>query len=378
MLKLPPLSLYVHIPWCVRKCPYCDFNSHQAGTEIPEQAYVRKLVADLRADQHWAQGRKLHSIFIGGGTPSLFSGAAIGEILNAAEQIIGFEQDIEITLEANPGTFEQQKFTDFFSAGVNRLSIGIQSFDNNHLEQLGRIHDGGQALTAIATARAAGFDNFNIDLMHGLPNQSLSEAKTDIQLAIDNGAQHISWYQLTIEPNTEFYSRPPILPNDDRLADIQQEGMSLLEENSFGQYEVSAFALCDKASRHNINYWQFGDYLGIGAGAHGKITLPEQSMVIRTSKARQPDKYLARQDSVIAQNNAIEPNQMALEFMMNGLRLKQGVPVDYLAQRTGLDPSSIQAQILDLQIQGLMVSRDDKYSTTDLGYRFLNKVLESF
>lgn len=378
MLKLPPLSLYIHIPWCVRKCPYCDFNSHQAGREIPEQAYVRKLIADLRADQHWAQGRKLHSIFFGGGTPSLFSAAAIGEILNAAEQIIGFEQDIEITLEANPGTFEQQKFVGFFSAGVNRLSIGIQSFNSSHLEQLGRIHDGDQALKAIATARTAGFDNFNIDLMHGLPNQSLPEAKADIQLALDNGAQHISWYQLTIEPNTEFYSRPPILPNDDRLADIQQAGMWLLEAKGFQQYEVSAFSLNGQTSRHNINYWQFGDYLGIGAGAHGKVTLPEQGMVIRTSKARQPDKYLTRQDSVIAQNNAIEADQMALEFMMNGLRLKQGVAVDYFIQRSGLEPSSIQAQISNLRSQGLMVDRDDKYITTELGYRFLNRVLESF
>lgn len=362
----------------MRKCPYCDFNSHQAGREIPEQAYVRKLIADLRADQHWAQGRKLHSIFFGGGTPSLFSAAAIGEILNAAEQIIGFEQDIEITLEANPGTFEQQKFVGFFSAGVNRLSIGIQSFNSSHLEQLGRIHDGDQALKAIATARTAGFDNFNIDLMHGLPNQSLPEAKADIQLALDNGAQHISWYQLTIEPNTEFYSRPPILPNDDRLADIQQAGMWLLEAKGFQQYEVSAFSLNGQTSRHNINYWQFGDYLGIGAGAHGKVTLPEQGMVIRTSKARQPDKYLTRQDSVIAQNNAIEADQMALEFMMNGLRLKQGVAVDYFIQRSGLEPSSIQAQISNLRSQGLMVDRDDKYITTELGYRFLNRVLESF
>ena len=378
MLQLPPLSLYVHIPWCVRKCPYCDFNSHQAGDHIPEQAYVHKLIADLRADQHWGQGRKLHSIFFGGGTPSLFSGAAIGDILNAAEQIIGFEQDIEITLEANPGTFEQQKFADFISAGVNRLSIGIQSFDNNHLQHLGRIHDGGQALKAIATAKSAGFDNVNIDLMHGLPQQSLQQAKTDIELAIDHGAQHISWYQLTIEPNTEFYSKPPSLPNDDRLADIQQAGMELLEANDFKQYEVSAYARNGQTSRHNINYWQFGDYLGIGAGAHGKITLPQQNMVIRTSKTRQPDNYLARQESVIAQHNAIELDQMAVEFMMNGLRLKNGVPTELLAQRTGLDPSGIAPQVAELQSQKLMVSGEQSYCTTDLGYRFLNKVLESF
>ena len=378
MLQLPPLSLYIHIPWCVRKCPYCDFNSHQAGSEIPEQAYVRKLIADLRADWHWAQGRKLHSIFFGGGTPSLFSGAAIGEILNAAEQIIGFEQDIEITLEANPGTFEQQKFADFYGAGVNRLSIGVQSFDNSHLERLGRIHDGDQALKAIATARVAGFNNFNIDLMHGLPNQSLDEAVTDIQLAMDNGAQHISWYQLTIEPNTEFYSRPPALPNDDRLADIQQAGMSQLQDKNFDQYEVSAFALNSQTSRHNINYWQFGDYMGIGAGAHGKVTLPEQGCVIRTNKTRQPDKYLAREGSVIAQNKVIAADEIALEFMMNGLRLKQGVLAEYFSPRTGLDVSNMEAQIKDLQRKGLMAIGTERYVTTKLGYQFLNTVLQGF
>ncbi|MDG1311501.1 MAG: radical SAM family heme chaperone HemW [Porticoccaceae bacterium] len=378
MLQLPPLSLYIHIPWCARKCPYCDFNSHQAGSEIPEQAYVRKLIADLRADRHWAQGRKLHSIFFGGGTPSLFSGAAIGEILNAAEQIIGFEQDIEITLEANPGTFEQQKFADFYGAGVNRLSIGVQSFDNSHLERLGRIHNGDQALKAIATARVAGFNNFNIDLMHGLPNQSLDEAVTDIQLAMDNGAQHISWYQLTIEPNTEFYSRPPALPNDDRLAEIQQAGMSQLQDKNFDQYEVSAFALNSQTSRHNINYWQFGDYMGIGAGAHGKVTLPEQGCVIRTNKTRQPDKYLAREGSVIAQNKVIAADEIALEFMMNGLRLKQGVLAEYFSPRTGLDVSNMEAQIKDLQRKGLMAIGTERYVTTKLGYQFLNTVLQGF
>ena len=378
MLKLPPLSLYIHIPWCVRKCPYCDFNSHQAGREIPEQAYVRKLIADLRADQHWAQGRKLHSIFFGGGTPSLFSAAAIGEILNAAEQIIGFEQDIEITLEANPGTFEQQKFVGFFSAGVNRLSIGIQSFNNSHLEQLGRIHDGDQALKAIATARTAGFDNFNIDLMHGLPNQSLPEAKTDIQLALDNGAQHISWYQLTIEPNTEFYSRPPLLPSDDHLADIQNIGSQKLQHACFSQYEVSAFALDGQRSKHNMNYWQFGDYLGIGAGAHGKVTLPELNQVLRSSKTRQPDHYLARTESAVAQQQSIAHEQMALEFMMNGLRLRDGIPIMYFPHRTGLPTSAVQTQVEELQRSGLMATDVDNYRATDLGYQFLNTLLQKF
>lgn len=378
MLQLPPLSLYVHIPWCVRKCPYCDFNSHQAAEEIPERAYVDALIDDLKADLSWVQGRKLHSIFFGGGTPSLFSGRAIGEILTAVEHQIGFEEDIEITLEANPGTFEQHKFSNFRSAGINRLSIGIQSFSSHHLERLGRIHDGSQALQAIATARAAGFSNFNIDLMHGLPDQTIDEAAADIKLAIDNGAQHISWYQLTIEPNTEFYSRPPPLPNDDRLADIQQAGMNLLHGNDFAQYEVSAFALSSQTSKHNINYWQFGDYLGIGAGAHGKITLPESGVVMRSSKTRQPDKYLARIDSFMAQNRAIAADEMALEFMMNGLRLVDGVPVEYFSPRTGLVLSSIETQISDLQRKGLIETDDSRYRTTKLGYQFLNTVLQQF
>ena len=378
MLQLPPLSLYVHIPWCVRKCPYCDFNSHEAGQTIPEQDYVRALIEDLKADLAWVQGRKLHSIFFGGGTPSLFSGQAIGDILKAAEKLIGFETDIEITLEANPGTFEQQKFSDFYSAGVNRLSIGIQSFNNQHLQRLGRIHDGEQAIKAIATAQLAGFNNFNIDLMHGLPEQSLEQAQADIQQAIDSGAQHISWYQLTIEPNTAFYSKPPPLPNDDRLADIQQGGMNLLHEHQFGQYEVSAFALHGQTSRHNINYWEFGDYLGIGAGAHGKITLPEQDSVIRTSKTRQPDHYLAREGSLLVQNSAISRDEMALEFMMNGLRLKNGVATEYFIPRTGLDMLSVATQVADLQRKGLMEPDSDRYNTTHLGYQFLNTVLQSF
>ena len=282
--SLPPLSLYVHIPWCVRKCPYCDFNSHAAGPEIPEQAYIQRLIADLQQDQPWAQGRKLTSIFFGGGTPSLFSAAGIGQIVSAAEKIIGFNEDIEITLEANPGTFEQEKFSGFRSAGINRLSIGIQSFNDAHLTKLGRIHSGNQALSAIDTARTAGFENFNLDLMHGLSGQSLAEASADIQQAIDLGAKHISWYQLTIEPNTEFYSRPPQLPEDDILADIQQMGMALLDEHGFGQYEVSAFAQPGQRSEHNINYWQFGDYLGIGAGAHGKITCPISSRLFAAIK----------------------------------------------------------------------------------------------
>lgn len=378
MIHLPPLSLYVHIPWCVKKCPYCDFNSHVAKDNIPEQEYVAALIEDLKADLHWVQGRKLRSIFIGGGTPSLFSGPAIEAILVAAEQLIGFQSDIEITLEANPGTFEQNKFADFHSAGINRLSIGVQSFDDSHLNRLGRIHDGSQALRAIATARSVGFDNFNIDLMHGLPDQTISQAEADITIAMDAGAVHISWYQLTIEPNTEFFSRPPMLPVDDRLADIQQAGMAILRENEFDQYEVSAFALNGKKAAHNINYWQFGDYLGIGAGAHGKVSLPKQQQVLRTAKTRQPDHYLGRLGNALTNSKAIDPDEMTLEFMMNGLRLRQGVPIDYFMTRTGVDPKSIQKAIDQLQSQGLLEPNSDRYRTTPLGYQFLNTVLQSF
>ena len=275
--SLPPLSLYVHIPWCVRKCPYCDFNSHAAGPEIPEQAYIQRLISDLEQDLPLAQGRKLTSIFFGGGTPSLFSAEGIGRIITAAEERVGFEEEIEITLEANPGTVEQAKFSGFRSAGINRLSIGIQSFNDSHLSKLGRIHSGEQALAAVGTARRAGFENFNLDLMHGLSGQTLDEARRDIQLATDQGANHISWYQLTIEPNTEFYSRPPRLPEEEVLADIQQMGMELLQDRGYSQYEVSAYARNGESSRHNLNYWQFGDYLGIGAGAHGKISQSRNS-----------------------------------------------------------------------------------------------------
>jgi putative oxygen-independent coproporphyrinogen III oxidase len=376
--SLPPLSLYVHIPWCVRKCPYCDFNSHAAGPKIPEQAYIQRLIADLQQDHPLAQGRKLHSIFFGGGTPSLFSAAGIGEIVSAAEKIIGFDEAIEITLEANPGTFEQEKFSGFRHAGINRLSIGIQSFNDTHLTKLGRIHSGEQAMAAINTARQAGFENFNLDLMHGLSGQSLAEARADIQQAVDLGAKHISWYQLTIEPNTEFYSRPPQLPEDDILADIQQMGMALLDQHGFAQYEVSAFAQPGRRSKHNINYWQFGDYLGIGAGAHGKITLQQKQQIIRSSKTRQPNHYLTRDLQMLGQQKPIPKQELAMEFMMNGLRLREGVLTDYFSLRTGLAYSSIEQQVIKLQSQGLLEMDSQQFRATPLGYQFLNSLLQGF
>ena len=269
---LPPLALYVHIPWCVRKCPYCDFNSHAAGPNLPEDEYVAALLADLDQDLAQAQGRELTSIFFGGGTPSLFSASALGRILEGVERRIGFAGDIEITLEANPGTFEQAKFSAYRRLGINRLSIGVQSFQSAQLKALGRIHDGDEAIRAADMARAAGFDNFNLDLMHGLPGQDVAAALDDLRTAIAQAPTHLSWYQLTMEPNTVFWNQPPELPEDDTLWDIQEAGQALLAEHGFVQYETSAYARDNQRARHNLNYWTFGDFLGIGAGAHAKLS----------------------------------------------------------------------------------------------------------
>lgn len=378
MLELPPLSLYVHIPWCEKKCPYCDFNSHQGGEKIPEQDYLEALLKDLKNDLHWVKNRKLHSIFFGGGTPSLFSAQSIEKIISAAEKQIGFEADIEITLEANPGSAEQQKFADFYAAGVNRLSIGVQSFNDQHLKSLGRIHDAEDAKKAIDMAQKSGFERFNIDLMHGLPEQTRAEAMADLEIAIHTGANHISWYQLTIEPNTHFFSKPPILPVEDQLADIQDLGMQQLSRAGFSQYEVSAFAKTGEACKHNVNYWQFGDYLGIGAGAHGKLTLPENTEIIRTSKTRQPEHFMRREETAIASQKPIHRDQLSLEFMMNALRLTQGVNKALFSQRTGLDMSVIEPIICQLQQDGLLDPQPKNFRTTALGMRFLDTILQRF
>ena len=378
MLKLPPLSLYIHIPWCVKKCPYCDFNSHESADKIPENDYLQALFRDLKNDLPWAQNRKIHSIFFGGGTPSLFSASAIEKFIQQAEALIGFEDDIEITLEANPGTAEQQKFADFNSAGVNRLSIGVQSFNNDHLSALGRIHDGDNALRAIEMAQNCGFKRFNIDLMHGLPNQTRVQAINDLETAINTGASHISWYQLTIEPNTAFYSKPPILPVEDQLADIQDLGQQTLSKAGFKQYEISAFARNNQQCKHNLNYWQFGDYLGIGAGAHGKITLPDQNSIIRTAKTRLPKHYLSHTGSALSSNKPIAKDQLALEFMMNGLRLTSGVNKSLLNHRAGLLADEILPITEQLKQEGFLKPHPSAYCTTDLGARFLDTILQRF
>ncbi len=377
-LSLPPLSLYLHIPWCVRKCPYCDFNSHKAGNSLPELDYVTAVKQDLQQSLKWVQGRRLESIFIGGGTPSLFSAHAIAELLDEAEHRIGFVDEIEITMEANPGTFEQDKFTGFRAAGVNRLSIGIQSFSDLHLQQLGRIHGGDDARNAVATARRAGFENINLDLMHGLPQQTPIDAAQDLQIALELSPEHLSWYQLTIEPNTEFYSRPPKLPVDDQLADIQDAGEALLTSAGFTHYEVSAYAQASKWARHNLNYWQYGDYLGLGAGAHGKITLPQEGRIIRPQKTRLPDHYLDNQRVFTAAEREIESKDMALEFMMNALRLVEGVTSGLFEQRSGLEWRDIDAVVHQLQQRKLLLNDTQRLATTRLGQRYLNEVLSAF
>lgn len=406
-LELPPLSLYVHIPWCVSKCPYCDFNSHglvdQAvrhtgatggnhaaeviassgsleGHEpgFPETEYVEALVRDLSGDLAYVQGRKLHSIFFGGGTPSLFAPGSIGAILEAAEQFIGFGDDIEITLEANPGTVDSAHFRGYREVGINRLSVGIQSFNDAQLTRLGRIHTGEQARRAVLLAREAGFDNVNLDLMHGLPGQTLAEAETDLARALALQPAHLSWYQLTIEPNTTFFHRPPLLPRDQVLLDIQNYGHALLGEEGFEQYEISAYASGGRESRHNTNYWQFGDYLGIGAGAHGKITLLESSTIVRTRKTRRPEGYLARQGSYLADTQRVEAEDVILEFMMNALRLNRGVPKHYFAERTGLDLAAISATWRELEARGLVEGLKDSLRATAKGHYFLDTILAKF
>ena len=375
-LTLPPLSLYIHIPWCVQKCPYCDFNSHTAG-DIPEDEYTQALINDLDQELDFVQGRPLQSIFFGGGTPSLFSGNAIGRILDAAAKRLNFASDIEITLEANPGTAEQRRFSDYFAAGVNRLSIGVQSFNTQHLKALGRIHDGDEAANAFTMAQRAGFDNINLDLMHGLPEQSAEQAASDLQRAIALGPSHLSWYQLTIEPNTPFYHQPPPLPPDDDLAEIQDAGIDLLSAHGFQQYEVSAYCREQRRARHNINYWQFGDYLGIGAGAHGKLTLLDQQQIIRRRKTRVPYHYM-QSDSPLAGESRLDADDLLIEFLMNSLRLNDGFRIEDFSRYTGLDYLSHAADFEAQAKRGLLHIANGQIRTTELGQRFLNSLLEVF
>ena len=375
--ELPPLAAYVHIPWCVRKCPYCDFNSHAAGPELPEDAYVAALLADLRADLEHVGDRRLTSIFFGGGTPSLFSAKALAAIIDGLERLVGFSEDIEITLEANPGTFEQAKFRDYRQLGINRLSIGVQSFQADKLKALGRIHDGDEAIRAADMARAAGFDNFNLDLMHGLPDQSLEDALSDLRIAIAQQPTHLSWYQLTLEPNTVFWSQPPQLPEDDILWDIQEAGQALLAEHGYRQYETSAYAQPGRQARHNLNYWTFGDFLGIGAGAHAKLTHADRR-ILRSWKTRLPKDYLDPAKAFRAGEKLLAADELPFEFLMNVLRLTDGVPAMLFTQRTGLPLDVLAKPRRDAEARGLLSADPARLAATPKGQLFLNDLLQSF
>lgn len=370
-----PLSLYIHVPWCVRKCPYCDFNSHAIEKDIPESAYLSALLEDIDQDLALASGRTIETVFIGGGTPSLMSGEFYQKLFKGLRERLTFADDAEITLEANPGTLEEGRFESFRDAGINRLSIGVQSFNSAHLKALGRIHDSTAAHRAIESAKKAGFDNFNLDLMHGLPGQTPDQALEDLKAAMSHKPPHLSWYQLTLEPNTEFYNRPPDLPEDDLLWDIAQQGSKFLHQQGFSDYEISAWCQKGKASQHNLNYWTFGDYLALGAGGHGKISLTD-GQIKRYWKTRQPEAYLNRIGSRTAGSATIEMEELPLEFLMNALRLRKGVAESLFYERTGLPLSSVAVQLKKLRDDKLLVS--DRLQATALGQRYLNSLLERF
>jgi len=415
IVKDIPLALYIHIPWCVKKCPYCDFNSHELPMDSQlsmYDEYVDTLLLDAASQQTLPQGREISSIFIGGGTPSLLPIAQYQRLFNGLREIFQFAGDIEVTMEANPGTLEHAPFAQYLDVGINRLSIGVQSFAAGQLTTLGRIHDPAQALSAIKAARRAGFERVNVDLMHGLPQQTMSEALNDIQMAHEAGATHISWYQLTIEPNTVFYRNQPILPDEDSLADIEQAGQTLLEHLGYDNYEVSAWAgASDKPCRHNVNYWQFGDYLAIGAGAHGKVTIDDrygnqtltadkvsdevlkkvstETGIYRFSKSRMPKDYMTF--DIDTMNNikkegapkmvgwqAIASDELVSEFMLNALRLHEGVTWSLFEARTGLSYDNIALEVSQLIKQGLLVDDNEHLQPTALGRRYLNQILRVF
>lgn len=376
-----PLSLYIHLPWCVRKCPYCDFNSHESGTvSAREMAYVDALVRDLDSSLPLIWGRRIHSIFIGGGTPSLFSPAALEKLLQACQARLNPYPDIEITLEANPGTAEAEKFREYRALGINRLSIGVQSFSDTCLQTIGRIHDAREARNAIEMAHAAEFAEINLDLMYGLPGQSVEAALDDLQAAIGFQPQHLSWYQLTLEPNTVFAARPPTLPAEDLVSTMQEKGDVLLQEHGYQHYEISAYAQPDRKCTHNLNYWQFGDYLGIGAGSHSKLTDVAQGTVSRITRHRIPERYieLAGKPGVISEDRKLSRADLQLEFMMNALRLTAGVHPSLFMQRTGLPISSVQKPLKSAVDRNLLEWDINTLRPTTDGQRYLNDLLQFF
>jgi oxygen-independent coproporphyrinogen-3 oxidase len=380
MLSLPPLALYVHIPWCVKKCPYCDFNSHRAPDALPAEAYVDALIADLEQDLPWVWGRTLVSVFIGGGTPSLFPPAAIGRLLDAVNARLRLAPGAEVTLEANPGTVEHGPFAGYRAAGVNRVSLGVQSFDDATLAAIGRIHGGEEAKRAVDRVRAGGIDNLNLDLMYALPGQTPALALADVEAAIALGPEHVSHYQLTLEPNTLFHAQPPPLPDEDSAWAMQENCQARLAAAGYLQYEISAYAREGRRARHNINYWRFGDYLGIGAGAHGKLTLPAEGRILRTWKQKHPRTYLetAGGPDRLGGCEAIDPAQLAFEFMLNALRLTEGFAWSDFEARTGLARSAIEVPMRHCRERGWLEDDGLHVRPTDLGRRFANDAIATF
>ena len=375
-----PLALYVHIPWCARKCPYCDFNSHEAREPLPERAYVDALLADLEQDLPRVWGRRIDSLFIGGGTPSLFSAEALDRLLSGLRARLPLRPDLEITLEANPGTVERSKFAEFREIGINRLSIGVQSFDDGHLHVLGRIHDRRAAIAAAEAAHAAGLDNFNLDLMFGLPGQTVEQALSDIACALALQPAHLSYYQLTLEPNTRFYRSPPLLPDDETIDVIQERAQEELARHGYPRYEVSAYARADRRCRHNLNYWEFGDYLGIGAGAHGKLSDPAAGQIQRLWKIKHPRDYLARAGTPagVGGDAPVREAELPLEFLMNALRLVEGVPAALFGERAGLPLAALEPGWSQARTRGLLESDPERLQASELGLRFLNDLLQAF
>ena len=378
--ELPPLGLYIHLPWCVRKCPYCDFNSHEAPETIPEIAYVDALLSDLADDMPLVWGRSLSSVFIGGGTPSLFSANALDRLLSGIRALTALSPGTEITMEANPGTVDAGRFKEYRAIGINRLSIGVQSLNDRALKVLGRIHDAADARRAVDVAHKAGFDNINLDLMYGLPDQSLTEARDDLAALIALEPTHLSCYELTLEPNTRFAAFPPELPADDTRFDMQAAHLESLGAAGFARYEISAFAREGRHCEHNLNYWGFGDYLGIGAGAHGKLSFADSGDIRRRSKQRHPKRYLESADAKtrLSQDTTLALEDTGLEFMMNALRLTDGVPSEWFEQRTGLSMAPWYEAIRRSVEDGLMQADPERLAATDRGLDLLNTLLERF
>ena len=375
--QLPPLSLYVHIPWCVRKCPYCDFNSHEVRGDLPEADYAAALLGDLEQALPAIWGRRIVSVFIGGGTPSLFSARVIDSLLSAFRARLALGPDCEVTLEANPGTFEAEKFRDFRSAGINRLSVGVQSFNARHLRDLGRIHDDAEAKRAVGVALDR-FENVNLDLMYALPGQTLAEAESDVRMALSFGAAHLSFYHLTIEPNTVFHRRPPNVPDEDAAAAMQEMVEGRLADAGYVHYETSAYARPSRQCRHNLNYWRFGDYLGIGAGAHSKLSFPGR--IVRQVRARHPADYLKRAANgmPLQQEHEVSKGDAVFEFMMNALRLTDGFPTALFTERTGLPITAAAGPLDQAERRALVVRTHEHVRPTALGRRFLNDLLQIF